>query len=161
MDESGHSGDTGPADSENSSDARERVRVNGWVTSDSPWSPPPNSEDDASSWRRPTGESRLFPRSQTFPTSAQPASAVPAPPPPGFIDAQRDATRDAQRDATRDAPRDVSRDAYREAPRDGQRDTLRDTQQDGLNDAMNDARNTEPTGDQGEQVAERWPETRP
>ncbi|WP_312034357.1 Daple [Actinoplanes sp. TBRC 11911] len=64
--------------------------MNGWVTPDSPWSPaapPPNAEDDVPSWRRPTGESRLFPRSQTFPTSAQPASAVPAPPPPGFVDA--------------------------------------------------------------------------
>ena len=117
MDESGHSGDTGPADSENSADARERVRVNGWVTPDSPWSPStstPNGEDDVPSWRRPTGESRLFPRSQTFPTSAQPASAVPAPPPPGFVDAQ-----------------------------------------------TTPAAHTEPAGAQAEQVAERWPETRP
>ena len=110
MDESGHSGDTGAAEGGNSADSRERARVNGWVTQDSPWSNPGaalDTENDVPAWRRPTP----FPRNLAFPPidrpyggvqptpaqpqplqpqPVQPASAppVPAPAPPGFIDAK-------------------------------------------------------------------------
>ena len=110
MDESGHSGDTGAAEGGNSADSRERARVNGWVTQDSPWSNAGaalDTENDVPAWRRPTP----FPRNLAFPPidrqydtvqpapaplqpvqpqSVQPASAppVPAPAPPGFVDAR-------------------------------------------------------------------------
>ncbi|MEV4349410.1 hypothetical protein AB0J83_33545, partial [Actinoplanes sp. NPDC049596] len=104
MDESGHSGDTGAAESGNGADARERARVNGWATADSPWSyqgPAADSEAEVPAWRRPGGESRAFPRNPAFPSSSVPVSAqpstprpassvpAPAPAPPGFVDAGR------------------------------------------------------------------------
>ncbi|MFC3743290.1 hypothetical protein ACFOS3_40150, partial [Paractinoplanes deccanensis] len=106
MDESGHSGDTGAADGGDGADARERTRVNGWATPDSPWSyqaPAAESESDVPAWRRSGAESRAFPRNPAFPSSAVPVSAqpatprpassvpaaTPAPAPPGFVDAGR------------------------------------------------------------------------
>jgi hypothetical protein len=91
VDETGHSGDTGAAEGGNGADARERNRVNGWATPDSPWArsgAAVDSEEDVPAWRRPSTETRLFPRSPTFPSSALPAPA-PAPQPPGFVDAPR------------------------------------------------------------------------
>ncbi|MCM4081947.1 hypothetical protein [Paractinoplanes hotanensis] len=101
MDESGHSGDAGAADSGNGADSRERARVNGWATSDSPWSYPGSTVDteaDVPAWRRPGAETRSFPRNPAFPSSAVPVSALPAssipapapaPAPPGFVDARK------------------------------------------------------------------------
>ncbi|GAA0535147.1 hypothetical protein GCM10010172_15350 [Paractinoplanes ferrugineus] len=108
MDESGHSGDTGAAEGGNGADSRERARVNGWATQDSPWSNTGaalDAETDVPAWRRATP----FPRNQAFPPPdrgytpgqpnplqsipVQPASAAPAPTPaptpPGFVDAQQ------------------------------------------------------------------------
>lgn len=102
MDESGHSGDTGAAEGGDGADSRERARVNGWATSDSPWSyqgTGAETDSDVPSWRRTGAETRSFPRNPAFPSSgipaptppasAQPASSVPAPAPvpPGFVDA--------------------------------------------------------------------------
>jgi hypothetical protein len=105
VDESGHSGDTGAADSGDGADAHERIRVNGWATPDSPWSNAGaalESEGDVPAWRRPTSsEARPLPRSlerpfggrpiPTQPSAVHPASPapVPAPTPPGFIDAKQ------------------------------------------------------------------------
>ncbi|MCY1137747.1 hypothetical protein OWR29_07020 [Actinoplanes sp. Pm04-4] len=101
MDESGHSGDAGAADSGNGADSRERARVNGWATSDSPWSftgSTVDTEAEVPAWRRPGAETRSFPRNPAFPSSAVPVSALPsssipapapAPAPPGFVDAQQ------------------------------------------------------------------------
>src|ERR1700753_1242903 len=66
VDESGQSGDTGAADSGDGADSRERTRLNGWATPDSPWSNAGaalESEADVPAWRRPTSsEARpLFP----------------------------------------------------------------------------------------------------
>jgi hypothetical protein len=104
VDESGHSGDAGAAEGGDSADSRERSRVNGWATQDSPWSNSGavlDTDNEVPAWRRPTP----FPRNQAYPPvertygqvqpaplppqSTQPASAppVPAPAPPGFIDA--------------------------------------------------------------------------
>jgi hypothetical protein len=85
VDESGHSGDAGAAESGDGADQRERARLNGWATPDSPWShpgAPHESENDVPAWRRPAPESRPF--------SAPPAPDLPtpAPAPPGFIDAK-------------------------------------------------------------------------
>ncbi|XVV13396.1 hypothetical protein ACQP2X_03270 [Actinoplanes sp. CA-131856] len=94
MDESGHSGDTGAAESGDGGESRERTRVNGWATSDSPWSyqgPAAEPESEVPAWRRSGAESRAFPRNPAFPSSAVPASSAPAPAPapPGFVDAGR------------------------------------------------------------------------
>ncbi|MEU8815313.1 hypothetical protein [Actinoplanes sp. NPDC048796] len=96
MDESGHSGDTGAAEGGDGGESRERTRVNGWATSDSPWSyqgPGAEPESEVPAWRRPGAESRAFPRNPAFPSSAVPASSAPAPSPapapPGFVDAGR------------------------------------------------------------------------
>ncbi|SNY52159.1 hypothetical protein [Paractinoplanes atraurantiacus] len=94
MDETGHSGDTGAAEGGDGGESRERTRVNGWATADSPWSyqgPAAEPESEVPAWRRPAAESRAFPRNPAFPSSAVPASSVPAPSPapapPGFVDA--------------------------------------------------------------------------
>jgi hypothetical protein len=98
VDESGHSGDAGAAESGDGADSRERVRVNGWATPDSPWSQTGGSseaENDVPAWRRSAADSRSFPRNQAFPSipaSGIPASSSPpaaAPAPPGFVDAQQ------------------------------------------------------------------------
>src|ERR1051325_8565959 len=81
VDESGHSGDAGAADSGNGADSRERARVNGWATPDSPWSFTGSTVDtdaEVPAWRRPGGEARPFPRNPAFPASAVPVSALPA-----------------------------------------------------------------------------------
>jgi len=92
VDETGHSGGAGAAEGGNGADARERNRVNGWATPDSPWARSGaalDSEEDVPAWRRPSTETRLFPRSPTFPSSGLPAAPAPAPQPPGFLDAPR------------------------------------------------------------------------
>ncbi len=64
MDETGQSGDTGSADSGAGADARDRTLLNGWVTSDSPWSSAGAALDPSSdlpAWRRPSTELRTPP----------------------------------------------------------------------------------------------------
>ncbi len=59
MDETGQSGDTGSADSGAGADARDLTLVNGWATSDSPWSSAGAALDPASdvpAWRQPSVE---------------------------------------------------------------------------------------------------------
>jgi hypothetical protein len=106
VDESGHSADAGAADGGDGADSRERTRVNGWATPDSPWShagSAPDADGDVPAWRRSSSESHPFALNPAFPTpvsSAErpvgpqpaPVSAVPAqtpvpmPAPPGFVD---------------------------------------------------------------------------
>ena len=65
MDERGHSGDTGSAESGSGGDARDRTLLNGWATPDSPWSSAGaalEKEDDVPAWRRPATEIRPFNR---------------------------------------------------------------------------------------------------
>ncbi|MFI6076067.1 hypothetical protein ACIA5C_31410 [Actinoplanes sp. NPDC051343] len=80
MDETGHSGDAGAAEGGDGADPHERTRLNGWATPDSPWSHPGaplEQENDVPAWRRPAPENR--------PSSGVP---LPAPTPPGFVDAR-------------------------------------------------------------------------
>jgi hypothetical protein len=83
VDESGHSGDTGAAGSDNGADSRDRSRVNGWANADSPWSnagTPADQDADVPSWRRPA-DGRPFGRQQfppERPFGSVPSSAVPA-----------------------------------------------------------------------------------
>jgi hypothetical protein len=63
VDETGHSGDTGAADSGTGGDSRDRTLLNGWTTPDSPWSNGGSAldpDDDLPAWRRPFPESRPF-----------------------------------------------------------------------------------------------------
>jgi hypothetical protein len=66
VDETGHSGDTGTADSGAGADARDRTLLNGWATPNSPWSNAGAAldpqEEDVPSWRRPAAEIRPFTR---------------------------------------------------------------------------------------------------
>jgi hypothetical protein len=67
VDETGHSGDTGAADSGTGGDSHDRTLLNGWATANSPWSNTgtardPEDEDDVPSWRRPATEIRPFTR---------------------------------------------------------------------------------------------------
>ena len=63
MDETGHSGDTGAAESSNGANSHDHTLLNGWATPDSPWSNAGSAldpEDDVPAWRRRTSESRPF-----------------------------------------------------------------------------------------------------
>jgi hypothetical protein len=68
VDETGHSGDTGAAESGAGADSRDRTLLNGWSRSDGPWSnagsalDPEEDIDDVPSWRRPSTEVRPFTR---------------------------------------------------------------------------------------------------
>ncbi|MCA2213048.1 Daple [Jidongwangia harbinensis] len=66
MDETGHSGDTGAAESGAGADSRDRTLLNGWSRSDGPWSNAGSAldpeEDDVPNWRRPSTEVRPFTR---------------------------------------------------------------------------------------------------
>jgi hypothetical protein len=106
VDESGHSGDTGATDGGDGADSRERTRVNGWATPDSPWSNAGSAleaDSDVPAWRRSSAESPPFARNPAFPPPLRgserpgapqpaPVSAVPAqtpapmPAPPGFVE---------------------------------------------------------------------------
>ena len=72
MDETGHSGDTGTAESGTGADSRDRALLNGWARPDSPWSnagsalDPEEEDDDVPAWRRPGQEIRPFTR-QNYP----------------------------------------------------------------------------------------------
>src|SRR5690349_16964582 len=89
VDETGHSGDAGAADGGDGAESRERTRVNGWATPDSPWSYTGSgveADSDVPAWRRPGADTRSFPRNPAFPSSAvpvsaQPSSSIPAPAP--------------------------------------------------------------------------------
>jgi hypothetical protein len=76
VDETGHSGDSGPASSGAGSESRDRTPVNGWATPDGPWSNAGAAldpeEEDLPAWRRPSAEIRPFARR---PPSAEPLSA--------------------------------------------------------------------------------------
>ena len=64
MDETGQSGDTGSADSGAGADPRDRTLLNGWATSESPWSSAGAALDPPSevpAWRRPSAELRTPP----------------------------------------------------------------------------------------------------
>ncbi len=90
MDETGHSGDTGSADSGAGADSRDRTLVNGWSTADSPWSTPGSArpgDDEIPAWRRPAQEIRPFAR-QSFETDGHPGFG---PPPSPFADRPADA----------------------------------------------------------------------
>jgi hypothetical protein len=65
VDEAGHSGDTGSAESGSGAESRDRSLLNGWATSDSPWSNAGaalDPEEEVPSWRRPSTELRPFTR---------------------------------------------------------------------------------------------------
>ena len=70
MDETGHSGDTGSAESGSGGESRERPPLNGWATSDGPWSNAGaalDPEEDVPAWRRPLTEVRPFTRQPAVP----------------------------------------------------------------------------------------------
>ena len=70
MDETGHSGDTGSADGGSGGESRDRTLLNGWPTSDGPWSNAGSAldpEEDVPAWRRPPAEIRPFARSPLTP----------------------------------------------------------------------------------------------
>jgi hypothetical protein len=105
VDEAGHSGDAGAADSGVGADSRDRIRVNGWSTSESPWSTtgPALDEDDDEipAWRRPSQEIRPFARQafaaerpsgeiRQFPPLNQPAEVRPFASPPSPFSALDD-----------------------------------------------------------------------
>jgi hypothetical protein len=68
VDETGHSGDTGAAESGAGADSRDRALLNGWSRSEHPWSnagsalDPAEDDDDIPAWRRPSTEIRPFTR---------------------------------------------------------------------------------------------------
>jgi hypothetical protein len=75
VDETGHSGDTGTAEGGSGGDSHDRTQLNGWATSDSPWSHAGAAlepEDEVRAWRRPAPEIRPFTR-QPRPASPPPA----------------------------------------------------------------------------------------
>ena len=81
MDETGHSGDTGPADGGSGADSRDRTRLNGWATPDSPWSNAGSAldpEEEVPAWRRPSQEIRPFTR-QPLPPDHKAPEARPFP----------------------------------------------------------------------------------
>jgi hypothetical protein len=57
VDETGHSGDTGAAESGSGADSHDRTLLNGWATPDSPWSNAGSAldpQDEVPAWRRST-----------------------------------------------------------------------------------------------------------
>ena len=66
MDETGHSGDSGPASNGAGAEPRDRTPVNGWATPDSPWSSAGAAldpeDEDLPAWRRTSAEIRPFAR---------------------------------------------------------------------------------------------------
>jgi hypothetical protein len=75
VDESGHSGDSGPSSGGAGGETRDRTPMNGWAVSDSPWSHAGAAldpeDEDLPAWRRPSGEIRPFARQ---PLPAEPSS---------------------------------------------------------------------------------------
>jgi hypothetical protein len=70
VDETGHSGDTGAAESGSGANSHDRTLLNGWATPDSPWSNAGSAldpEEDVPAWRRPPTEKRPFAQRQ-FPS---------------------------------------------------------------------------------------------
>jgi hypothetical protein len=95
VDETGYSGDTGSAEGGAGGDSRDRTLLNGWASSDSPWSGSAldDDEDEIPAWRRssqeirpftrqgldrPSGEIRPFPE-QTQATEVRPFGSPPNP----------------------------------------------------------------------------------
>jgi hypothetical protein len=75
VDETGHSGDSGPASSGAGRESRDRTPVNGWATPDSPWSSAGAAldpeDEDLPAWRHTSAEIRPFARQ---PLSSEPPS---------------------------------------------------------------------------------------
>ena len=79
MDETGHSGDTGATEGGNGANSHDQTLLNGWATSESPWSNGGSAldpEDDVPTWRR-----RRPPESRPFTLRQFPSSAGPDLPP--------------------------------------------------------------------------------
>jgi hypothetical protein len=73
VDETGHSGDTGAAESGSGADSHDRTLLNGWATADSPWSNPGSAldpEDDVPAWRRTPSEGTRPYGQRQFPPTA-------------------------------------------------------------------------------------------
>lgn len=79
MDETGHSGDSGPSSGGTGGETRDRTPTNGWTVPDNPWSNAGTAldpeDEDLPAWRRPSAEIRPFAR--------QPLPGAPAPDPFG------------------------------------------------------------------------------
>jgi hypothetical protein len=77
VDETGHSGDTGAADSGASGDSHDRALLNGWATPNSPWSNAGSAldpqDEDVPSWRRSAPEIRPFTRQ---PLNSEPSGDI-------------------------------------------------------------------------------------
>jgi hypothetical protein len=80
VDETGHSGDTGSADSGSGGDSHDRSLLNGWAMPNSPWSNAGAAlepdDEDVPAWRRPATEIRPFTR-QPLPPEQPPGEIRP------------------------------------------------------------------------------------
>ena len=96
MDETGHSGDAGAADGGAGAESRDRTRLNGWASRESPWSNAGSAldpETDVPAWRRPGTEARPFTQERSLPTDPPSGEIRPfatPPPPPSFAPAPTD-----------------------------------------------------------------------